>query len=73
MRLIALIKKWAFAAPYLTLIEAQVPQRKYELRATFDALLYRQSRRAVAVAAEWRSVAGSGVSTDSAQGASRQF
>ncbi|MCE4315187.1 transposase, partial [Xanthomonas hortorum] len=28
-------EEWAFAAPYLTLMDAQAPQRKYALRAMF--------------------------------------
>uniref|UniRef100_UPI001F1F69BF transposase n=1 Tax=Xanthomonas fragariae TaxID=48664 RepID=UPI001F1F69BF len=31
-------EEWAFAAPYLTLMDVQAPQRKYELRAMFNAL-----------------------------------
>ena len=31
-------EEWAFAAPYLTLMTEQAPQRKYELRAMFNAL-----------------------------------
>ncbi|MCE4356670.1 IS5 family transposase, partial [Xanthomonas hortorum pv. pelargonii] len=31
-------EEWAFAAPYLTLMDAQAPQRKYALRAMFNAL-----------------------------------
>ncbi|MCC8554486.1 IS5 family transposase [Xanthomonas hortorum] len=31
-------EEWAFAAPYLTLMNVQAPQRKYELRAMFNAL-----------------------------------
>lgn len=31
-------EEWAFAAPYLTLMEEKAPQRKYELRAMFNAL-----------------------------------
>lgn len=31
-------EEWAFAAPYLTLMTEQAPQRKYELRLMFNAL-----------------------------------
>jgi transposase len=31
-------EEWAFAAPYLTLMTEQAPQRKYDLRAMFNAL-----------------------------------
>lgn len=31
-------EEWAFAAPYLTLMDEHAPQRKYELRAMFNAL-----------------------------------
>jgi transposase len=31
-------EEWAFCAPYLTLMKAQAPQRKHELRAIFNAL-----------------------------------
>ncbi|CAD0360332.1 hypothetical protein CFBP7900_32000 [Xanthomonas hortorum pv. carotae] len=31
-------EEWAFAVPYLTLMDAQAPQRKYALRAMFNAL-----------------------------------
>ena len=31
-------EEWAFAAPYLTLMDEQAPQRKYDLRLMFNAL-----------------------------------
>ncbi|WP_425480345.1 transposase, partial [Xanthomonas theicola] len=31
-------EEWAFAAPYLSLMTEHAPQRKYELRAMFNAL-----------------------------------
>ncbi|NVI08553.1 transposase, partial [Paraburkholderia youngii] len=31
-------EEWSFAAPYLTLMDVDAPQRKYELRDMFDAL-----------------------------------
>ncbi|PRX21779.1 transposase [Paraburkholderia sp. BL18I3N2] len=31
-------EEWSFAAPYLTLMDVEAPQRKYELRDMFDAL-----------------------------------
>ena len=31
-------EEWAFCAPYLTLMKEQAPQRRYELRAIFNAL-----------------------------------
>ncbi|MFC0708478.1 transposase, partial [Azorhizophilus paspali] len=31
-------EEWAFAAPYLTLIDPRVPQRRYDLRLMFNAL-----------------------------------
>jgi transposase len=31
-------EEWAFAAPYLTLMDTQAPQRKYDLRLMFNAL-----------------------------------
>jgi transposase len=31
-------EEWAFAAPYLTLMSDQAPQRKYDLRLMFNAL-----------------------------------
>jgi transposase len=31
-------EEWAFAAPYLTLMADQAPQRKYDLRLMFNAL-----------------------------------
>ncbi|ALS96309.1 hypothetical protein AXO1947_19340 [Xanthomonas oryzae pv. oryzae] len=31
-------EEWAFAAPYLTLMDPQAPQRKYDLRLMFNAL-----------------------------------
>ncbi|SYZ51411.1 IS5 family transposase [Xanthomonas arboricola pv. juglandis] len=31
-------EEWAFAAPYLTLVDVQALQRKYALRAMFSAL-----------------------------------
>jgi transposase len=42
-------KEWSFALPYLTLMDVDAPQRKYELRDMFDAL--RWMARAVA---PWR-------------------
>jgi transposase len=33
-------EEWAFAAPYLTLIPLDAPQRKYELREVYNALRY---------------------------------
>ncbi len=32
--------EWAFAAPYLALVREDAPQRKHDLRRTFDALRY---------------------------------
>ncbi len=32
-------EEWAFAAPYLTLMDVQAPQRKYELRAIHRSAL----------------------------------
>ena len=32
--------EWAFVAPYLALVSETAPQRKHDLRATFDALRY---------------------------------
>ncbi|VFR87908.1 Mobile element protein [plant metagenome] len=31
-------EEWAYAAPYLTLMDERAPQRKYGLRAMFNAL-----------------------------------
>lgn len=31
-------EEWSFAAPYLTLMDVEAPQRKYELREMFNAL-----------------------------------
>jgi len=31
-------EEWAFAAPYLTLMDTQAPQRKYDLRLMFNAM-----------------------------------
>ena len=31
-------EEWAFAAPYLTLLREDAPQRKHDLRRTFDAV-----------------------------------
>ncbi|MDV2453241.1 IS5 family transposase [Xanthomonas hortorum] len=42
-------EEWAFAAPYLTLMDAQALQRKYALRAIFNAL-----RRIASAGATWR-------------------
>jgi len=41
--------EWEFAAPYLTLMTPQAPQRKYELREIFNALRY-----LVKTGAPWR-------------------
>ncbi|MHA6834247.1 transposase, partial [Ralstonia pseudosolanacearum] len=31
-------EEWSFVAPYLTLMDEQAPQRKYDLRRMFNAL-----------------------------------
>jgi transposase len=41
--------EWAFAAPYLTLMDADAPQRRYDLREAFNAL-----RWIVRTGAQWR-------------------
>ena len=33
-------EEWAFAAPYLALVREDAPQRKHDLRRTFDAARY---------------------------------
>jgi transposase len=33
-------EEWAFAAPYLTLMTEEAPQRKHELRELFNGLRY---------------------------------
>ncbi len=45
--------EWAFAAPYLTLMTEEAPQRRYPLREGFDAL-----RWIVHTGAPWRSLPG---------------
>lgn len=42
-------EEWWSAAPYLTLMDEQAPQRKYELRTMFNAL-----RRMARAGAPWR-------------------
>ncbi len=42
-------EEWAFAAPYLTLMDEDAPQRRHELREVFDAL-----RWIVRTGAQWR-------------------
>ena len=42
-------EEWAFVAPYLTLMDPAAPQRRYELRETFNAL-----RWIVRTGAQWR-------------------
>lgn len=59
-------EKWVFAALYLTLMEPQARQRKYDLRLMFNAL-----RWMARVGAPWRlipheSPLGGGLPTDSA-------
>ena len=41
--------EWAFVAPYLTLMTADAPQRRYELREVFNGLRY-----VVKTGAPWR-------------------
>lgn len=43
--------EWAFVAPYLTLMSAEAPQRKYALRDVFDGLRY-----IVKTGGQWRSM-----------------
>ena len=42
-------EEWAFAAPYLTLMDPAAPQRRYEMREVFNAL-----RWIVRTGAQWR-------------------
>ncbi len=42
-------EEWAFVAPYLTLLDPEAPQRRYDLREVFDAL-----RWIVRAGASWR-------------------
>jgi transposase len=42
-------EEWAFAAPYLTLMDEEAPQRRYEVREVFNAL-----RWIVRTGAQWR-------------------
>ncbi|MFP3700458.1 transposase, partial [Burkholderia sp. SIMBA_013] len=42
-------EEWSFAAPYLTLMHKDAPQRRYELREMFNAL-----RWIVRAGAPWR-------------------
>ena len=44
-------EEWAFAAPYLTLMDEDAPQRRYEVREVFNAL-----RWIVRTGAPWRSL-----------------
>src|SRR5918911_4574899 len=46
-------EEWAFAAPYLTLMTPDAPQRVYPLRHVFDAARY-----IVRTAAPWRYLPG---------------
>ena len=46
-------EEWAFAAPYLTLMSPDAPQREFKLRDVFDAL-----RWIVRTGAQWRYVPG---------------
>src|SRR5262245_44735956 len=46
-------EEWAFAAPYLTLMRQDAPQRQHPLRGVFDAL-----RWLVKTGAQWRHLPG---------------
>ena len=48
-------EEWTFAAPYLTLMTEQAPQRRHDLRAMFNAL-----RWMARAGAPWRLVASAG-------------
>lgn len=58
-------EEWSFAAPYLTLMSNDAPQRRYELREMFNALRWMARRRClVAYAADQLPAVGAGLSAD---------